>query len=169
MKRPDHPKGGLQSDPGIQIRAVRPDENVFLERLSEQVFRPFGSYGRAIREWFDSGEALSLLALVHGRPAGFAMTSRVRPLEASTGGTELLAIAVTPKERRAGIGRLLLRRIQEEARKHDADLILLHTATDNLAARDLFEKEGFRTIRIRPVFYPRGQDALLMVKDLGGK
>ncbi|MFO7783611.1 MAG: GNAT family N-acetyltransferase [Thermodesulfobacteriota bacterium] len=50
-----------------------------------------------------------------------------------------------------------------------ADLILLHTATDNRAARSLFESEGFRAVRIRPGFYPRSQDAVLMVKDLREK
>lgn len=169
LKRPDPFKNAGPSDPGIQIRAVGPGDNEYLERLSAQVFSPFGSYGAAIRDWLDSGEALALLALVHGRPAGFAMTSLVRPYELSLRGTELLAIAVTPEEQRAGIGRRLLRLIQVEARNHDADLILLHTATGNLAARALFEAEGFRAVRLRPAFYPMGQDALLMLKNLPRK
>ncbi len=169
MRSNDYFEDCLPSNQGVQIRAVRPEENAFLERLSAQAFRPFGAYAGTIRGWADSGETLALLALVQGRPAGFAMASRVRPLDASPIETELLAIAVTPKEQRMGIGRLLLRRIQEETLKNDADLLFLHTATENLAARALFEAEGFRTVRLRPAFYPRGQDALLMIKDLRGK
>lgn len=164
---PDHCQNNILSCPDIRIRAARPEENLALETLGARVFHPFGSYGKAIRDWLDSGEAPALLALSHGRTAGFAMVSRTGPPGATTLNTsELLAIAVVPDHQRSGIGRLLLRHIQIEARNHETEVLLLHTATENLAALALFEAEGFRRLLIRPRFYPRGQDAFLMFKDL---
>ena len=169
---PQGPSPHAAPHPGflrIVVREALPDENLFLERLSGRAFAPYGSYADVIRNWFDSGEAVTLIALAEGRPAGFAMAARIHAEPGSNGGTELLAIAVHAGQRRAGIGRALLRRIEEETRRGGAGVMWLHTAVSNRAARCLFEDEGYRIVRLRQVFYPRGQDALLMAKRLPGE
>jgi ribosomal protein S18 acetylase RimI-like enzyme len=153
------------SDKNVQVRPAGPEDGVFIEELSSLVFRPFGSYGCPVRNWLDSGEALTLVALSRARPAAFAMISRLAPSGMDPRVTELLAIAVAPDEQRTGIGRFLLRRIQKEALKRKAEVIVLHTARENTGAQALFRAEGFHAVTLRPEFYPRGQDALLMIKD----
>lgn len=150
----------------IDIREALAVESRFVEKLSGRVFQPYGTYGRTIRGWIDSGQALTLIALFEGHAAGFAMTARLSPEPDAPGGTELLAIAVHPKRRRCGIGRLLLQRIEEEMKGLGAHILWLHTATVNQAARRLFESQGYRMIHLKRRFYPRGQDALLMAKRL---
>lgn len=155
--------------PRIRIREAGPADRTFVTRLSARAFRRFGSYAKVIQDWLDSGAALTLLALSGGRPAGFAMTARIPPDPVSPPETEILAIAVDPEVHRCGIGRLLLNGVAAEAREFGATVLRLHTATDNLPARALFEREGFRAVGIERRFYPRGQDALLMVKALKGE
>ncbi|MCF8062891.1 MAG: GNAT family N-acetyltransferase [Deltaproteobacteria bacterium] len=183
LRRSGPPRSGPESSPSdrparrnarstaprVHIREARPLDRTFVSRLSGRAFRRFGSYTGVIRDWFDSGAALTLLAVSEGRPAGFAMTAQTLPTPAEPPETELLAIAVDSGVRRSGIGRRLLREIEAAAREGGADVIRLHTATDNLAARSLFEGEGFRVLGLQRRFYPCGQDALLMIKGLADK
>jgi len=164
-ERPGDPGPGAPA-PHLRIREVRPADRSFVVRLSARTFRRFGSYAKVIRDWLDSGAAPTLLAISEGRSAGFAMTARIPPAPTSLPETEILAIAVDPDLHRRGIGRLLLREIEAKARKSGGGLLRLHTATDNLPGRALFEGEGFRVAGVERRFYPRGQDALLMIKAL---
>jgi len=107
-----------------------------------------------------------LIAKISGQSAGFAMTERFSARSDPPRGAELLAIAVDPAARRRGAGRALLRRIEAMVHDQGAERMWLHTATDNHTARNLFECSGYRTVRLKRAFYPKGQDALLMVKQL---
>jgi ribosomal-protein-alanine N-acetyltransferase len=150
----------------IHVREARPADRVFISRLSGLAFRRFGAYAGIIRDWLDSGAAMTLLALSGDRPVGFAMAARIPPPLTAPGETEILAIAVDPGVRRSGIGRLLLRRLETAAREAGAGVIRLHTAAGNLQARALFEGEGYQVLGLERCFYPRGQDAVLMAKEM---
>ena len=80
--------------------------------------------------------------------------------------SELLAIAVEPAKWRVGIGGLLLDETLKQAERLRVGTLVLHTAIDNLAARTLFRKHGFSEFGIKKTFYPRGQDAVMMYKDI---
>jgi ribosomal protein S18 acetylase RimI-like enzyme len=80
---------------------------------------------------------------------------------------EVLAIAVTPEFQRRGIGHDLLQFAQKKAEALGEQKLFLHTARENLAAQKLFLRNGFRPVQSKARFYPSGQDALLMVNDLG--
>jgi ribosomal protein S18 acetylase RimI-like enzyme len=45
----------------------------------------------------------------------------------------------------------------------------LHTAEENLSAQKLFLKNGYHPWGMEQGFYPAGQDALLMSKEIGEK
>lgn len=150
------------------VRRARASDAEFIQRLSGAAFQEYGPYGEILREWFDSGPSLSLIAEIQGHPAGFAMTERIDAFPEPMRGAELLAIAVDPSLRRRGIGRILLRRVEALVHGRGAVRLWLHTAADNRAARSLFERSGFRIVRLERTFYPEGQDALLMVKTLQG-
>lgn len=154
--------------PGLRIREALAAERLFVIRLSAQAFRPFGAYAGVIGGWFDSGEAWTQVAILGGRLVAFSMCARIPPTLGPPRGTELLAIAVAREARRCGVGRRLLRRTQVVVRENGADTLWLHTAVENLPARCLFEEEGFRLVELKHGFYPRGQDAVLMVKALPG-
>lgn len=78
---------------------------------------------------------------------------------------EIHNIAVDPAHRGRGIGRMLLRRLLEVA---DARLavLFLEVRTDNVAARALYESEGFTVVGLRRRYYrPSGADAHTMRRD----
>ena len=79
----------------------------------------------------------------------------------------LHAIAVVRGERGRGIGLRLMGALEQLGARRGARRLELCTADYNLAALDLFYRQGFRLLRRRERFYDRGQDACVLVKDLG--
>jgi ribosomal-protein-alanine N-acetyltransferase len=76
---------------------------------------------------------------------------------------QILTIGVLPAARRAGVGRLLVRAMVAEARRRHAEEVLLEVRVDNVAARALYEAEGFVVIGQRRGYYEHGRvDAVTM-------
>jgi len=150
----------------ISIRKARPSDRGFISRLSEKVFSVYGPYGNLVPAWFESGRPLAFTAVEKESPIGFAMMGRLREGPEESSPFELLAIAVKPGAHRRGVGDLLLRRVEKEAAKLGVSALHLHTATDNLPARELFKKHRFISLSIKKRFYSEGQDAVMMVRFL---
>jgi ribosomal-protein-alanine N-acetyltransferase len=110
--------------------------------------------------------AVTLIALHEERPVGFAMLGRFSNPAQVLFSAELLAIAVEPRKQRMGAGRLLMNEIEEIALSLGVNRLFLHTAKDNLPAQKLFRSCLFTPSELKRNFYPAGQDALLMFKDL---
>jgi len=149
------------------IRPAKPSDKAFIAGLSGMVFSVYGPYSSTVSQWFESGVTLTLLSTVGGRPAGFVMIGALPADEEGQTHAEVLAIAVTPEFQRRGIGCELLQFAQKEAENLGERRLFLHTARENLAAQKLFLSNGFRPVQSKPRFYPSGQDALMMVNDLG--
>lgn len=152
----------------IKIRGSAGDsDKLFLGDLSRKAFNPFGDYGEVVSKWFESGYSRTLIATYEDRPAGFAMlgipTDRNYPVNPS----ELLAIAVVSEYSGLGIGSDLIKRIEELAYETGTKMIFLHTATENKHAIKLFSNSGFKVWQKKKGFYPKGQDAFVMIKEIG--
>lgn len=103
--------------------------------------------------------ALCLLASDGGEPVGFLLA------RSAADEAEIITIGVQPARRRTGIARMLLHalhtRLGESTRR-----LFLEVAASNLAARRLYEGQGFRQVGFRPAYYPDGCDALVLARDL---
>lgn len=103
-----------------------------------------------------------LLALDDGTPVGFMVWQH------DEDGAEILTLAVTPEVRQRGTGRALVREFERTLREEYIPRALLDVAEDNTAARRLYDREGYKTIRIRADYYTREDstkvDALVMEK-----
>jgi ribosomal-protein-alanine N-acetyltransferase len=76
-------------------------------------------------------------------------------------------LAVHPAFRERGVGRYLLVRGLDEARRRGARLATLEVRPSNLAARRLYASLGFTQVGRRPGYYQiEGEDALLLDCDL---
>lgn len=74
-------------------------------------------------------------------------------------------IAVAPGFRRRGAGAALLKALLEEAERRQAAVVQLEVRGSNLAARRLYEKNGFETVGKRKNYYEKpAEDAILMSK-----
>ena len=150
----------------IAIRRANPSDIAFIGRLSGKVFSDYGPYRHLVPGWFESDLAITLVAVEKDAPVGFAMMGRLFEDPEKRNRCELLAIAVEPRVNRRGIGEMLLRRMEKEAKRLGESALFLHTAMDNLPAQDLFKKNRFIPLSLKKHFYPEGQDAVMMVKAL---
>jgi ribosomal-protein-alanine N-acetyltransferase len=83
------------------------------------------------------------------------------------GTAQIMTVGVVPPARRRGVGRLLVRGLVAEAVKRAAREVLLEVRDDNVAARALYESEGFAVIGARRGYYENGRvDALVMRREL---
>jgi ribosomal-protein-alanine N-acetyltransferase len=164
-RRRDPQKGRVILKKAIILRQAEETDKDYIRTLSGKAFRRYGPYEELLPLWFETGIAVTILAMVGKRPAGFAMLG-IPSGEWQEGlAGELLAIAVEPSMQRAGIGDLLMREAVRRAKMLNMEVLILHTAPDNLPAKRLFRKHGFLPSEIKRSFYPEGQDALMMVRD----
>lgn len=154
------------SRPALRVRPARVSDLPFIEALSGKVFNKYGPYRDWIRKWYQSDMAITIIALLAEKPVGFAMLGRFSGASRAILGAELLAIAVVPGKQRMGVGRMLMKEIEEIALSLGVNKLFLHTAKENLTAQRLFKSCLFTPGRVKKNFYPAGQDAIEMVKAL---
>jgi ribosomal-protein-alanine N-acetyltransferase len=141
----------------------------FINQLSEKVFHIYGPYENIVYSWLESETTVTIIALMDRKPVGFAMIGQLIHEPELPAASELLAIAVEPEKQRLGIGEILLKKLEAEAADRHVKTLLLHTAEENLPAKKLFIRNGYQAIGVKRRFYPAGQDALLMCKEISGK
>lgn len=165
---PDILEIGSRSRPEIRagIRPGRKSDACFIRRLTMEVFTIYGPYEEAVPKWFELDTTVTLISTLNEEPVGFAMIGRLSNKWDLRRVTELLAIAVDPKSRGTGIGDMLVKEIEKRAAKLRIKRIFLHTAVNNRPARGLFTKHGYRPCEIKRNFYPAGQDAVVMSKEI---
>jgi len=90
-------------------------------------------------------------------------------LSVAVGEAHLLNVCVHPAWQGRGLGRHILHRLLRLAREHGADTAFLEVRVSNVAARHLYESEGFNEIGQRRGYYPSHggrEDALVFAKAL---
>ncbi len=91
---------------------------------------------------------LSLIAECDGVAAGFVLVLDSLPDEVTGDDQAFVAyMAVRPEHRGRGVGRALLERAEDEARRKGTPYISLMVTEENLAARTLYERAGYRSER----------------------
>ena len=79
------------------------------------------------------------------------------------GESHIVSIAVRDRDRRHGIGELLLVGAFAEARRRDANELTLEVRKSNRPAAALYRKYGFREAGVRKRYYvDNGEDAIIM-------
>lgn len=79
---------------------------------------------------------------------------------------EILNIAVAPSFRRRGLGKELMLALENYAKNKGAERLLLEVREGNLAARGLYEKQGFLAFGVRKNYYKDGENAIVMQKTI---
>jgi [ribosomal protein S18]-alanine N-acetyltransferase len=82
-------------------------------------------------------------------------------IEELSGEKHIINMAVAPSKRRRGIGKKLIENII-----NSEDVFFLEVRVSNIAAKNLYEKYGFKCVGIRKKYYnDNGEDAFIMRKD----
>ncbi|MGW7685453.1 GNAT family N-acetyltransferase [Kribbella sp. NPDC054772] len=139
------------------IRAAVPADQPALVALDEVCFGP-GAWSTVA--WADEFERLSedrvILVADEGEPVGYVVLL-LPPVAEDV--VEVLRIAVTPAERRTGIGGQLM---TAALARCAGRTVLLEVAASNESAIGLYRGFGFEQISRRRGYYGAGEDAVIM-------
>lgn len=114
-----------------------------------------------IGHYMDSGSTIFVVAKYAGAVVGYGAVMRV--LDES----DLVSLAVDEPYREMGIAREILDILYGLAAGKNVAKIHLEVRKSNIAARNLYESEGFVQVGIRKGFYDRPkEDACLYTKEL---
>ncbi|WP_240982644.1 GNAT family N-acetyltransferase [Streptomyces sp. S3(2020)] len=91
-----------------------------------------------------------LVAELDGVLVGYIRLGFPTPLACNAHVRQIQGLVVAEEARGAGVGRALLRAVQEEARKLGARRITLRVLGHNAPARKLYESEGFTVEGVLP-------------------
>lgn len=147
----------------ITLRSITHEDMALLHAMEVQCFEPHMQFTiEYLKELFEDDEC-SHLALVDGVPAGFLMAKRIPGEREHIGYVDTLE--VLPAYRRHGVAHALLTFAQETLRLAGCRHMLLHVASNNLAAQALYRKHGYKRRDMIANFYPDGTDALLLIRS----
>ena len=78
----------------------------------------------------------------------------------------VVALGVDPEHRRKGLGRYLMRAVEQGFSNNGITTVRLEVRTSNEAAQKLYFNLGYKIVRRMPRYYTSGDDGYLMVKSL---
>jgi ribosomal-protein-alanine N-acetyltransferase len=147
----------------MAIRPLEPEDLHAVAQLHAQCFAAAWEVG-FLGELFAQPRTFGFIAIEPDGSAGFAIAS------SAAGEAEIFSLAVRPCSRQRGLGAALLREIAAHAVQIGASELFLEVAIENLAARALYGRLGFREVGLRPAYYrePGGSqaDALILKRAL---
>lgn len=157
-------KGGNPKAPQ-HLAAVRPMLAVDLDVVAsiEQSVQSFPWTRGNFEDGLNAGYG-AWVAWLDGRIAGFCMVLFAPDV------AHLLVIAVTPSRQKQGVGALLLRHCEQEARLRGLPAIVLEVRPSNENALQFYLRHGYTQLALRKDYYPSGygqrEDACVMEKRL---
>lgn len=130
-----------------------------ISELEKECFSDPWTY-RMFADAFSSKVFYGALAEENGEIAGYVCETILFE------NAEIDDFAVAEGYRRQGIGGRLLEYAETEARERGAATMFLEARVSNSPALLLYLKSGYRGIYTRPRYYPDGEDAVVLQKDL---
>ncbi len=141
--------------PAVEIRPVLSSDLDAVFDLEELCFKdPYPPY--FLSQLSEAHPDSFLVAVVDARVVGYGVVDEWGDHN------HLLSIAVRPEVRKRGIGRRLLAALQEALNKEKP--LRLEVRRSNVAAIELYSREGFRKSGVLERYYSDGEDAVLMEK-----
>ncbi|MGW4659746.1 N-acetyltransferase family protein [Streptomyces sp. NPDC004279] len=131
------------------IRHATDDDEEALGRLDRVTWSPLHSVQPRPRPPYEPffterfGPRDHLVAELGGVVVGYIRLGFPTPLACNSHVRQIQGLVVADEARGSGVGRALLRAVQEEARRRGARRITLRVLGHNTPARALYESEGF--------------------------
>jgi ribosomal-protein-alanine N-acetyltransferase len=136
-----------------------------LYAIEEVCFQPRFRFSRKyMQQIVSQSNSVTWIAEEDGQMGGFAIAELARGASGTIG--YIQTIEVAPDRRKQGIGRELLRHIENSARAEAAEAIWLHVDAENAAAIRLYEANGYVREGKEEDYYAPGHTALIYGKPL---
>ena len=149
----------------MDYRLYRDDDFTELYNIEIACFEPPFRFSRqTMRRLIADPDSATWIAEEQEQMAGFAILYWAQPPEQPLAYIQTLEVLPAPRGR--GVGRELLRRVEESASSAGAHVIWLHVAESNAPAIRLYEAHGYSQQGREENFYVKGISALLYAKAI---
>jgi ribosomal-protein-alanine N-acetyltransferase len=149
----------------VLYRLFRPDDFSQLYAIEQACFQPPARFPRRyMRQLIDRPNSATWIAEEGDQMSGFAIVEWSRVADQTVAYVQTLEVA--PENRKLGIARELLRRIEGSAAAAGAQALWLHVAEQNAAAISLYEAHGYLPTGREEDYYAEGLPALIYAKPL---
>ncbi|MGD0697950.1 MAG: GNAT family N-acetyltransferase [Terriglobia bacterium] len=146
----------------MQIRPFVASDLETLYRIDQECFPPGIAYSRnELSGFIGRRGAKAWVALANEKTVGFVVVAR-EPQRIG----HIVTIDVIEGKRRAGVGKALMKVVEEWAEKESLQLLCLETAQDNRPAQAFYSSLGYVKVEEIPGYYSNGAAAWVMVKWL---
>lgn len=146
------------------------DEIMRINRLTLPENYPYYFFVEHLKEY---GLAFFVAVTNEGKIVGYIMPriewgfSNLKQLPTLVRKGHVVSIAVLEEYRRKGIGTALLESSMRSMKnEYNADEVYLEVRVSNYAAIRLYEKLGFKKVKVLKSYYADGEDAYLMARPL---
>jgi ribosomal protein S18 acetylase RimI-like enzyme len=149
----------------VLYRPYRPDDFPQLYAIERTCFQPpFRFAVRYMRKLIENPASATWIAEEVARMTGFAIVGWSQESDQTI--AYLHTLEVAPSQRKRGIARELLRRIEDSAAAAGAQALWLHVAEENSSAISLYQAHGYLAQGREENYYAQGLPALIYGKFL---
>jgi ribosomal-protein-alanine N-acetyltransferase len=155
-----------RNTPVIQLRTFQRADLETLYRIDHICFPPGIAYSKAeLRYYIQHPGSFTVIAETHTQNIAGFCTGQLQMREGRCFG-HIITIDVLPDIRKQGVGRLLLRAMEEHFCANAAESIRLEVAVDNKEAQAFYLKMGYASVGTIRGYYGGRLDAIVMQKQL---
>jgi [ribosomal protein S18]-alanine N-acetyltransferase len=149
----------------VIYRLYRPEDFAALYAIEQVCFHPPDRFSRGYtRDLIGQPNSATWIAEDDGSLCGFGLVEWTRDAEVVA---YIQTLEIVPERRGKGVGRELLRSLENSASDAGAVLIWLHVDAENAAAIRVYEVRGYACQGREGDYYGRNRAALIYAKTLG--
>jgi ribosomal-protein-alanine N-acetyltransferase len=139
----------------MEIDIMTMEDYEKIKNILQAVFDEFWN-SNILKSELENPNTKYIVAKLNGEIAGFA------GILIGVDVVEIMNIVVKKNKRRMGIGKNLLEKLIELAKKTKLKILTLEVNSNNIPARKLYEILGFKAVGIRKKYYNNIDDAIIM-------
>jgi ribosomal-protein-alanine acetyltransferase len=148
---------------GVRLRAAQIADIPSIMAIEARCFRSDRASARGLVGLIRNGRAVVLVATRNAEVLGYVGVQ----FRADSDCARIYSIALKREARGLGLGRLLMRAAERQARRRGCTRMRLEVRLSNRRALGLYRALGYATLTALPAYYSDGGDALRMEKPLG--
>jgi len=151
----------------IHIRRAKTSDLETLRSIEKECFTTEAFTRKQLYHLLENPRGISLVAQIDDEIAGFLVGLIYSYGKTRTGHVYTVDVAV--KHRRKGVGLRLLREFEERLVENRVGICYLEARSGNLAALELYRKQGYTEVHVLKNFYSKGVDGIRLVKKLSAR
>ncbi len=148
----------------ITIKQATIKDLEILYKIEKECFTKEAFTKKQIKNLLRNSNAISLIAQTNGETAGFIIGLTYLNNNARIG--HVITIDIAIKHRRKGIGMRLLNELEQKFVRKDIETCYLEVRIDNVAARELYRRQGYKETKQLKHYYPKRTDGVRLKKKL---